>query len=256
MSPAVRPIPRHGGCRRPPRAGFTLVELLVVIGVVAVLVGLLLPVLATARRNARRVTCSSNLGQWAKALIAFAAQNDGAFPRRGQGVQPTTQVARGDDWFNALPRYLGLKPYSARVSANDLPRPGGVGNADGGSGVWLCPSAVDLGAAYHWSYSMNMALSVEQANQNAGQPDKLTTVGDATSMVFMADGPGNYCSTFPSKTPGNYNPAARHEGAVNLSFVDGHVAAYRGQEVGVGTGVVTRADVRWHPPNNSWNSAQ
>ena len=75
-------------------------------------------------------------------------------------------------------------------------------------------------------------------------------------MVFMADGPGSYCSTFPSRTAGGYNPAARHGGAVNLAFVDGHVAAIGGCGVRVGTGVVARADARWHPPNNTWNGAQ
>src|SRR5687768_1693477 len=51
------------------RSGFTLVELLVVIGIIAVLVALLLPGLSAAREQARRTQCSSNLRQFAHGSI-------------------------------------------------------------------------------------------------------------------------------------------------------------------------------------------
>lgn len=60
-------------------AGFTLVELLVVIAVIAVLMGILIPISHTAREQTRAVVCSSNLKQLSLALITYAQENE-TFP--------------------------------------------------------------------------------------------------------------------------------------------------------------------------------
>jgi len=60
--------------------GFTLVELLVVIGLIAVLVALLLPALANAREQARRVRCAANLHSLGIGLRTYAEQNRGHLP--------------------------------------------------------------------------------------------------------------------------------------------------------------------------------
>jgi len=62
------------------RAGFTLIELIVVIGIVTILIGLLLPSMLTARRTAQTTQCGSNLRQLAQALTMYAGDNKGFYP--------------------------------------------------------------------------------------------------------------------------------------------------------------------------------
>src|SRR4051812_39645087 len=77
------------------RRAFTLVELLVVVGIIAVLISLLLPSLNRARESARQVQCLSNLRQISMATISYCNNNKGKYPGR---------AGQADSIFNGDPK--------------------------------------------------------------------------------------------------------------------------------------------------------
>jgi prepilin-type N-terminal cleavage/methylation domain-containing protein/prepilin-type processing-associated H-X9-DG protein len=72
----IRPHRRHHCANR----AFTLVELLVVIGIIALLISILLPTLGRARKHANTVKCAANLRSILQGMQIYASQNNGAFP--------------------------------------------------------------------------------------------------------------------------------------------------------------------------------
>jgi prepilin-type N-terminal cleavage/methylation domain-containing protein len=78
--------------KRPSRRGFTLIELLVVITIMAILIGMLLPALASAKQAGRKAGCISNLRQIGIAIQAYASDYDGKIPY-GPKAPPFTSPA-------------------------------------------------------------------------------------------------------------------------------------------------------------------
>ncbi len=100
--------PARSPRRARPVGGFTLVELLVVIGIIALLIGILLPTLSSARAKAREVNCAVNLRSYGQSLHLFANDQDGRLP----GNQYNNQDP--ESWW---PGYIALDHYIALVDS-------------------------------------------------------------------------------------------------------------------------------------------
>ncbi len=171
--------------RKSKAPGFSLIELLVVIGIIGILLALLLPSLIAARNNARTIQCASNLRQMTMALINYSVEFKGAFPPNSNDI--------GQYWFDeaCIGRYI-----TAPIHAAD--------NTVGG-GVLVCPG--DLEGAIR-SYSMNFFassfVSATPAAMMAGPnpPGKLFKAGakESSSLILAIE------SFSAWETPGHEPP--------------------------------------------------
>jgi prepilin-type N-terminal cleavage/methylation domain-containing protein/prepilin-type processing-associated H-X9-DG protein len=118
--------------KRPIHRGFTLVELLVVIGIIAVLIAILLPALQSARAQANLIKCQSNMRQFGTAMIMYANENKGAFPPNATGnpfAPPSGTPNLNNFWYE----YERLGRYLPKNSV-------GLGTQNVGQGMFVCPS--------------------------------------------------------------------------------------------------------------------
>src|SRR5438552_13837994 len=105
--------------------GFTLVELLVVIGIIAILLAILFPVISRARESANRVACLSNLRQLATATLAYIGENKQRLPEACTSNSTDSAYsprATGQIPWSSLPAPYRQGTYVLPCAANLLQR--------------------------------------------------------------------------------------------------------------------------------------
>jgi prepilin-type N-terminal cleavage/methylation domain-containing protein len=212
------------------RQAFTLVELLVVIGIIAVLISILLPSLAKARESANRTACLSNLRQLTTGWIMYANDNKGRLVWAGtedrSNILPPANDAGQIGWVIDV---LGDQNANTEASV----RQGTLWKYNPHVNVYRCPSSFDK--LNYRSYSINLHFNGEQAYANPVNSPVVTklTKAKGAKIVFIEEYDergANLGSFFNWRYIGSGGldatwgdvPAFFHVKGTTMSFTDGH----------------------------------
>ena len=188
---------------------FTLIELLIVIAIIAILAGMLLPVLNSAREKSKQISCLNNMMALGKAGMFYCDDYNGyTVPYGTGGERPGS-----GEWYRGggrgtLWHYLKLPDVDNSVI-------GGVAFSRSGKKITTkisCPSAFPASAATHYFYGLNGQI------QNCVKLERCTKPSRSCYFSESAD-------TYPLvnyQQSGSYPFAWRHNNGCIVVFLDGH----------------------------------
>ncbi len=233
------------------RPAFTLVELLVVIGIISLLISILMPVLGAANRAAKQTKCLSNMRNMAIAHCMYVNDSRGYVIQAGFGHGAVNHAADEQGaWFNTLQRYY-TTPLLLRCPADESP------HWEGGTPV--PPTSTANPKWRRTSYGINNFLDAVTCPVGGifvgGPYRKITDVRRTSGTIHFIEMTehGEFAGSdhphvenwalvgFPDATPklvAAHMEAHQHGGSknrwtarANYAFLDGHAASHTLREV-------------------------
>ena len=184
---------------RGPRRGFTLVELLVVVGIIAILVAVLMPALAKARAQAERVKCMSNLKQVGYAMQMYRNENKNVcFPAGNQGYWDDNTGKALSAWDPRAYWGVAYLPYVIQNGAYQGMDAEAV--TQHGRAMWRCPSSItfaDPGYSDQEKTPCAFGLNLEVSGRNVAKfknSAELIVAHDSPEQLM--DGNGDWLTSW------------------------------------------------------------
>ncbi|MDB5295040.1 MAG: hypothetical protein JWO31_1023 [Phycisphaerales bacterium] len=275
---------RRDPSRSPPtaQAGFTLVELLVVIGIIALLISILLPSLNAAREQANSIKCLSNLRQLSLAMATYTSTHKGTLiPADVQDAKfPVSGLANKQDVNETWATILvgeGYLTYPESKSLTDVPSAGNVFQCPSGilemsastfNGSTVPASRTDGQGAMGQShvstrmrpdnvvfvwYGINSTNAVTYKTPyrrvNIDANGAMTTINSyhkaneiRKSSEMIALFDGLYGLNYLTSNANRINARHNNKKITNLAFVDGHAESARTKDLPGGDGVAQPSD--------------
>jgi len=209
MSAAHMPASQHRCYKQMGTIGFTLVELLIVIAIIAILAALLLPALASAHRKAQTVQCLNNLRQIGQTTYMYASDNDDHLPFAWYDDPDPS----GNNFFALLTPLI----YSSDFD----------GYGDFELKLYSCPTRANeplVGSnPMRVSYGMNAFNSVDFPNPQTRRLGSASAA--ASTTLLLADISFKYNHP-PIQTLEPSQVGYKHSKRANIIFFDGHASRH------------------------------
>lgn len=228
---------------------FTLIELLVVISIISLLIAVLLPALASARKSAQAITCASGIRQIGLAGFAYADDYKGYYPRItgsiGAAYGPHPTIKFFDWWVAHFMVYMGQATFADATASWHK-----------AIGVWDCPTNPNLyasiGASGNYAINRELTYSFKLASgKSLGRPSLWHHQSD---MLYLADSANvsgtqtgyNYTEAGYN---GRYNVGPWHQDSFNILFLDGHVNR---EKLDTTAGNLNQVPKEYYPQGLDW----
>lgn len=230
--PVPHPSDGRGWLERRAVGGFTLLELLVAIAIIAVLASLLFPALNRAKGKARSIVCLNHLKQWGLATQLYVSEHDDYLPPEGSPNGLSTETG----WYIALPRELGMRPYHEYPWRTNPAAP--LGHS-----VWICPANTNRSNGHNlFHYCMNEHVD---RTGDLDRPIRLSSIERPAQVVWLFDNGKRAAVAQHNNVHTNL-----HSGGAQLLFLDGHAKRFRNTaywDFAINKGRTNNPEIIWIP---------